>query len=151
MKKENKYYQGKFHPQNPEKYIGNTNNIIYRSGWELKFLKWCDRNQNILKYGSEEISIQYYDPVTKKIRKYFPDAFLEIKQRDGKIQRYLIEIKPKKQTIPPQKKSKSTKSYIREVYTYTTNEAKWKAAKEFCKDNSLEFKIITEDDLGIKY
>jgi hypothetical protein len=149
MPKDSKYHQGKFRPQNPEKYVGNPNNIIYRSSWELKFLRWCDRNPSILKYGSEEISIPYYDPVTKKVRRYFPDAFVEIVHKDGKKCKYLIEIKPKKQTMPPQKKTQKNKTYVNEVYTYVTNEAKWKAAQEFCKDNLLEFKIITEDELGI--
>lgn len=149
MRKENKYHQGRFHPQYPEKYVGNANNIIYRSSWELKFLKWCDRNSNILRYGSEEISIPYYDPVRKKVRRYYPDAFVEIIHKDGRKCKYLVEIKPKKQTMPPKQKSRATKSYINEVYTYATNEAKWKAAIEFCKDNLMEFKIITEEDLGI--
>lgn len=147
--KDNKYYQGRFRPQNPEKYIGNVNNIIYRSGWELKFLRWCDRTPNILKYGSEEISIPYFDPVKKRIRRYYPDAFIEMVDEFGNRKKYLIEIKPERQTKPPKQKSRATKSYINEVYTYVTNEAKWKAAEEFCKDNLIEFKIITEKELGI--
>jgi hypothetical protein len=150
MPRDGKYYQGKFNPRNPEKYVGNHKNIVYRSSWELKFLQWCDRNEKILRYGSEEISIPYYDPVKKKVRRYFPDAFVEIVHVDGRKRKYLVEIKPKKQTIPPKKGSKKSKTYINEVYTYATNEAKWKAAKEFCEDNLLEFKIITEEELGIK-
>jgi hypothetical protein len=145
--KDSKFHQGKFHPRNLEKYVGNANNIIYRSSWELKFLQWCDRDPNILKYGSEEIYIPYFDPVKKKIRKYYPDAFIEIMDSIGKKKKYLIEIKPERQTKPPEKKSRTTKSYLTEVYTYATNEAKWKAAKEFCDDHLMEFKIITEKQL----
>lgn len=150
MPRDGKYYQGKFNPRNPEKYVGNHKNIVYRSSWELKFLQWCDRNEKILRYGSEEISIPYYDPVKKKVRRYFPDAFVEIVHADGRKRKYLVEIKPKRQTMPPKKGSKKSKTYINEVYTYATNEAKWKAAREFCEDNLLEFKIITEEELGIK-
>ena len=46
-------YKGKFKPSFPEKYLGNPTNIIYRSLWELKFLKYCDTNVNILEYASE--------------------------------------------------------------------------------------------------
>lgn len=142
-----KFHQGRFHPRNPEKYVGNVNNIIYRSSWELKFLQWCDRDSNVLRYGSEEIHIPYFDPVKNKVRRYYPDAFMEIVDSTGKKKKYLIEIKPKRQTRLPEKKSRVTKAYINEVYTYKTNEAKWKAAKEFCDDHLMEFKIITEEDL----
>ena len=30
------------------------------------------------------------------------------------------------------------------------NQAKWKAAREFCEDRKLEFKIMTEKELGIR-
>ena len=42
------------------------------------------------------------------------------------------------------------KSYLYEAATYEINMAKWKAVSEFAKDNGIEFKIITEDELGIK-
>ena len=72
---------------------------------------------------------------------------IKVKESDGKLKKYVIEIKPKKQTVEPKKKSRVTKAYITEVKTYAVNQAKWKYAREFCKDNSLEFKIITEDQL----
>jgi hypothetical protein len=97
-----------------------------------------------------EIYIPYYDPVKRKVRKYYPDFFVKVKESTGNIKKYIIEIKPKKQTQPPKTPKRKTKSYINEVYTYATNEAKWKAAVEFCKDHLIEFKIITEDELGIK-
>lgn len=147
MPRDSKYHQGFFHPRNPEKYMGNPNNIVYRSSWELKFMQWCDRNENILNYGSEEFYIPYFNPVKQKVCKYFPDFILKVKEQNGEIKKYIVEIKPKKQTSPPKPKSRVTKSYIQEVYTYETNMAKWEAAKEFCKDNMIEFKIITEQEL----
>ena len=150
MPRDSKYHQGFFHPRNPEKYIGNVNNIVYRSSWELKFMQWCDRNPSILSYGSEEIKIKYFDPVKQRVRHYFPDFIIKVKEQSGEIKKYLIEIKPKKQTVPPKERSRVTKSYLNEVYTYTTNQAKWKAAEEFCKDNMIGFRLITEDDLGVR-
>jgi hypothetical protein len=150
MPRDSKYHQGFFHPKNPQKYVGDVNNIVYRSSWELKFIQWCDRNDNILNYGSEEIRIKYYDPVKQKVRTYFPDFIIKVKEHSGEIKKYIIEIKPKKQTMPPKPGKRKTKSYLHEVYTYATNEAKWKAASEFCKDNMIGFKIITEEELGIK-
>ena len=92
--KKNKYCQGYFHPRNQEKYIGNPQNIVYRSSWELKFMQWCDRTPSILKYGSEEFSIPYYNPVKQRVCRYFPDFIIEVLESDGKIQKYVVEVKP---------------------------------------------------------
>ena len=133
-----------------QKYKGNPNNIICRSSWERKFCRWCDLNENVLQWGSEEFYIPYISPVDNRVHKYFPDFIIKVKESNGQIKTYVIEVKPKKQTKPPTKKSRVTKSYLYEVKTYAVNEAKWKAAKEFCDDRLIEFKIITEDELGIK-
>jgi hypothetical protein len=150
MREDGKYRQGKFHPQNPEKYIGNVENIIYRSSWELRFLRWCDQNLNILQYGSEEFFIPYISPLDNRVHRYYPDFIIKVKHRDGLVKRYVVEVKPNKQTKPPKKGKRVTKSFIYESKTYAVNQAKWKAAQEWCKDRLLEFKIITEKELGIK-
>lgn len=148
--REKKYQQGRFHPQNPEKYKGDPNNIIYRSSWELKFMRYCDRNEKILEYSSEEFFIPYFDPTTNKVRRYFPDFIIKVKEENGNIKKYLIEVKPKRQTVAPKEtKGKRKKTYINEVLTYNKNIAKWKAAKEWCDDHMVEFKIITEEELGL--
>ena len=148
--REGKYHQGRFHPRNPEKYKGDSRNIVYRSSWELKFMRYCDRKENILEWGSEEFFIPYFDPTTNKVRRYFPDFIVKIKESSGVIKKYLVEVKPKRQTLEPkQSKGKRKKTYINEVLTYSKNVAKWKAAKEWCDDRRIEFKIITEDELGI--
>ena len=151
MPRDGKYNQGYFRPQNPQKYLGDPNNIVYRSGWELKFMRWCDRTESVLEYGSEEFFIPYFDPVTNRVRRYFPDFIIKVREQSGEIKKYVIEVKPKRQTIPPvQTSKKRTRTFINEVKTYAMNEAKWKAAQEWCKDRMIEFKIITEDNLGIK-
>jgi hypothetical protein len=147
---EGKYHQGKFHPRNPEKYKGDVNNIVYRSSWELKFMRYCDRKEDILEWGSEEFFIPYFDPTTERVRRYFPDFYMKIKESSGNIVRYIVEVKPKKQTIKPQRTvKKRNKTYINEVLTYEKNKAKWKAAEQFCEDRLIKFMIITEDELGL--
>ena len=148
--RESKYHQGRFHPQNPQKYKGDPRNIIYRSSWELRFMRYCDRKVNILEWGSEEFFIPYYNPAKERVCRYFPDFIIKVKEQSGQIKTYVVEVKPAKQTVPPQKKSRVTKSYIHECTTSAVNQAKWKAAKEWCADRMLEFIVITEKELGIK-
>ena len=142
-----------FRPKNPEKYVGNSSNIICRSSWESIFCEKCDANDNIVTWASEEFSIPYVSPKDNKRHRYYPDFLIKVKEADGKFKKYVIEIKPKKQTIKPKMKTDSrkrprmTKSYAKELENYAVNLAKWNAAIEFCKDNSLEFQIITEDIL----
>ena len=142
-------YKGKYQPKNPQKYRGDVNNIIYRSLWERKFLIYCDTNENIIEYASEELALPYRSPIDNKIHRYFPDFYIKVKESTGQIKKYLIEIKPKKQTIEPIPQKRKTKGYIYEVYEYAKNQAKWKAAQEFCEDRQWEFKVLTEDELGI--
>ena len=143
-------YQGKFRPSNTKKYRGNPTNIIYRSLWERKFMVYCDRNESILEWGSEEIVIPYKSPIDNKWHRYFPDFYIKYQDSRGKIKRSIIEIKPFKQTQQPPLQEKKTKSYVYEVTQYVTNQAKWAAAEEFCKDRLWEFQIFTEKELGVK-
>ena len=139
-------YKGRYQPSYPRKYKGNPSNIIYRSLWERKFMVYCDLNENILEWGSEEIAIPYRSPVDRKI----PDFYVKLKETTGKIKKYIIEVKPKKQLKPPKTPKRQTKSYLYETYEYARNQAKWKAASEYCKDRLYEFKVMTEDELGVK-
>ena len=136
-----------YKPSHPEKYLGNSNNIICRSSWERQFCRYCDTNPNVVKWASEELAIRYISPVDGRPHRYYPDFLIEVKEKSGKLKKYVIEIKPKKQTQPPVKKKRVTKGFILEAKTYAVNQAKWKAAVEFCNDNLIEFKIITEDEL----
>ena len=143
-------YKGRYQPNNPLKYKGNFRNIIYRSLWELKFMKYCDSNQNILEWGSEEFFIPYTSPIDGKRHRYYPDFYIKVKESTGQVKKYVIEIKPKKQCLEPKPQKKKTKGYIYEVCEYAKNQAKWKAASEYCKDRMVEFKVLTENELGIK-
>ena len=141
--------KSRYKPENPRKYKGDYKNIICRSSWERKFCRWCDLNESILEWGSEEFFIPYRAP-DGKVRRYFPDFIMKVKESNGQVKTYVIEVKPLKQTKPPKKKKRITKSYIYECTTYAVNQAKWKAADEWCKDHKIEFKIITEKELGIR-
>ena len=142
-------YKGKYYPSYPRKYKGDPTNIIYRSLWERKFMVYCDKNESILEWASEEISIPYRSPIDNRVHRYFPDFYMKVKERGGKVKRYVIEVKPAKQTKPPVKPKRQTKGYIREAYEYPKNQAKWKMAREFCADRQWEFKVVTEKELGI--
>lgn len=142
------YVQNFFKPTNPQKYVGDLNNIVYRSSYELRAFRWCDSTESILEWSSESIIIKYFDPTTNKIRRYFPDLYIKLQEQTGDIKRLLIEIKPKRQTIPPNPSpKKKTRTYLTEVKTYAKNAAKWEAARNFCLDNGMEFKLVTEEDL----
>jgi hypothetical protein len=142
-------YSGKYKPVNPQKYKGNPTNIIYRSLWERKFMIFCDNNSSILQWGSEECVIPYLSPLDGRVHRYYVDFYIKVQTKSGEIKKYLIEIKPKKQTVPPDPQKKQTKIYKDKVLTYCKNRAKWEAAKEWCEDRRMEFLILTEDHLGV--
>ena len=144
-------YKGIYRPSNPKKYKGDSKNIIYRSLWERKFMNYCDLNENILEWASEEFWIPYLDPTTNRVRRYFPDFFIKYKDKDSNIRRSVIEVKPMRETLQPKAtKGKSRKTMINESMTYVKNQAKWKAGRDFFEVRKLELKIMTEKDLGIR-
>ena len=149
MQERSQKYKGKYKPQNPKKYMGDSSNIIYRSMWERRCMKYFDHNPGVLQWSSEEIAIPYRSPIDNRVHRYFPDFYMKVKEVNGKIKRYVIEVKPAKQTKPPTKPKRQTKGYIREAYEYAKNQAKWKMAREFCADRMWEFKVVTEKELGI--
>lgn len=151
-----KYYQGRFRPKNPSKYMGDPTNIIYRSGWELKLMRFLDEHQDVMKWGSEEVVIPYRSPIDGRYHRYFMDFIVKQRNKEGVMETLLIEVKPKAQTRPPDMSKAKTptgrpsRRFLQEVKTWGVNEAKWKAAEEFCKDRGWKFAIFTEDQLGIK-
>jgi hypothetical protein len=148
MKKNQKYTQGIYQPKNPEKYKGTTP-IIYRSKLELLSMRYLDNNPNILTWGSESIVIPYQSPKDGKLHRYFVDLVASLKDRSGKIQKLLIEVKPEKQTRPPtitNKKKQSTMLY--EKVTWAVNQAKWDAARQWAKSKGYTFLILNEKHLN---
>lgn len=144
--------KGRFKPKNPAKYKGDPTNIIYRSSYELKLFRYLDIHPSVQWWQSEEIVIPYRSPITGRVHRYFPDV--TVKRTDGQV--ILIEVKPKYQTVPPDRNKMTTptgkikKAYINEVAEWGKNQAKWKAAEEYCADRGWKFQIMTEQELGIK-
>ena len=96
-------YKGLFKPKNPSKYKGNVNEIVYRSSWEKKMMIYCDTTASVVEWGSEELVIPYVSPWDGRYHRYFPDFYVKVKDRSGKLQKYIIEVKPKNQCTPPEK------------------------------------------------
>jgi len=142
-------YSGQFKPSNPQKYVGDYKNIIYRSSWECRVMNKLDKSDWCVAWSSEEVIIPYVSPVDGKWHRYFPDFVVKYKNKDGQLKTMMMEVKPKKQTKEPQQQRRVTKRYITEVTTWGVNQAKWKAATEYCLDRGWEFKLITEDHLGL--
>ena len=144
-------HHGKYFPRHPKKYKGNPTNIFYRSSWEKKFMNWCDLTESVSEWQSEEFFIPYRSPIDGRVHRYYPDFFVKYKDSHGKRRVLVIEVKPKKETkMPTTNPKRRTKSWAYSVRTYAINQAKWKAAKEFCKDHNYEFKIMTEHEFGIR-
>jgi hypothetical protein len=142
-------YSGLFKPKHPEKYVGDPTNIVYRSSWEVKVMSWLDNNDSIITWASEELFIPYISPVDNRWHRYFPDFLVKYRTKDNKLSTMMLEVKPKKQTAQPDPQKRKTKQFINEVKTWGVNQAKWKAASEYCLDRGWEFKLITEDHLGL--
>lgn len=137
-------YKGRFIPKNPKKYKGDVSNIIFRSLWERKVFVDLDENPNVLLWSSEEIIIPYKSPKDNDWHRYFVDILMTVKDKNGNIQTYLLEIKPEKETLPPKPRQRKTKQYLNEVLTYGVNQAKWIAAQSYCEKKNWIFKVITE-------
>jgi len=136
-------------PKNPQKYLGDYNNIWARSSWEVRVMNWFDRNPDVIEWGSEELVIPYISPVDGRPHRYFPDFFVKVKTKEGKVKAMVVEVKPDRETKEPKQRQRITKQYIEEVMTYGVNQAKWKYAEEYCLDRGWEFKVLTEKHLGI--
>ena len=141
-------YKGKYAIKNKNKYIGDPTKVVYRSLWERQTFKWCESSPRVKKWNSEDIVIPYKCKTDNKIHRYYVDLLVELDNR----QIILVEIKPKKETIPPKKRAK-TKRYINEVMTYVKNTSKWQAAQQYADHKGWKFQVWTEEtlkNLGIK-
>ena len=142
-------YSGRYTVKNPKKYEGDFQKVKYRSLWERQTFKWLDNNRGVIGWSSEEVVVPYRCRTDGKVHRYFVDLF--IRTKEGKV--FLIEIKPKKQTLPPKKTSRKTKRYLTEVLTYAKNQSKWEAATAYAKKYGMTFEVWHEDTLrsfGIK-
>lgn len=148
LKRDDKYRQGIFKPKNPSKYIGRGL-PVYRSGWELKFFRWCDDNSNVLEWASESVIIPYTSKADGRVHRYYTDGIIALREQD-KIVKYVVEIKPSSQCKIPVAGNKRRSTINYENYRYLQNISKWEAAKKWCDKKGLKFLILTEKELGIK-
>jgi hypothetical protein len=139
-------YSGKFFPENPKKYKGDVNNIIYRSLWERSVMVKLDLWDTILEWSSEELRIPYRSPLDNKIKMYFPDFVVKMKTIKGE-RKAILEVKPHRQTVEPKKPKRTTKTYINELMEYGRNQAKWEAARNLCADRGWDFIVLTEYEI----
>lgn len=147
-KKQKEWKQGEYTPQRPDKYKG-TYPIKYRSSLELQVMRRFDQDPNVLSWGSESIVIPYIKPTDGKVHKYYTDFNVRMKDPRGNVHKYLIEVKPHKQTMPPKNHgNKKPKTLLYEQVTYAINDAKWEAANAWCKKNGYKFTIITEKEIN---
>ena len=143
-KKKTKFRQGIYEVVNREKYAGKEP-PVYRSSWERKVCKYLDDNPNVLKWQSEGLPVQYYNPVKKRPARYYPDFIVVMVDNNGRKRTIMIEVKPWRETQKPiSKRGKKKSSLMYEQATYKINTAKWNSAKMYCAKRGWEFSIMTE-------
>ena len=136
-----RFAQGKYALKNPAKYVGGRT-PTYRSSWEFAFMRFCDLNENVEKWASEAIRIPYRHPFTGKYTIYVPDFFVVYVDKNGKKNVELIEVKPANQTVREQ----VGRSRVNQAH-FVVNQAKWGAARAFCKQKGMGFRIVNEGDI----
>jgi len=138
-------YKGFYKPKNPEKYVGDISQIVYRSSWERAYFRYIDQHPSIIQWNAEEVVIPYVSPLDNKVHRYFVDVWIRFKAADGSIKMKLVEIKPAKETRMPA--NRKSKRFPLELETYVKNQAKWEAAKKFAEERGAEFIVLTENEL----
>ncbi len=153
VSRKSKHYQGLYEVKNPDKYIGDPRECIYRSSWERKIAKHFDMNPDIVRWAMEPFAIPYISPKDGKTHRYFPDFIVIAKHpKTGDYITTIIEVKPYAETLPPKGgKGKPKQRLLKETLTYHVNQAKWAAAKELCQRKGWQFKVMTEKQIKPKY
>ncbi len=132
--------KGLFTPQFPQKYVGEYP-IIYRSTWELEFMRYCDLHPGVMEWASEPTKIPYKNPLNGKQTVYVPDFLVTYMQAGGKTSTKLIEIKPLHEASEAHARSSV------DVAIRTKNEAKWGAAMQWAARRGVDFLVLTESEL----
>jgi hypothetical protein len=147
--KRNGFKQALFTPLNREKYKGSKI-PFYRSSYEYKLMNYLDKHPSVIGWASEPFAITYFNPNKGKVSRYYPDFIVSYKGRDGNVHMEMIEIKPYRQTLPPKaSKGKKNSTLLIEAKLWMMNVAKWEAAKKYCAERNMVFRIMTEKDLSI--
>jgi len=162
-------HQGYYIPQNRGKYIGDPNLIIFRSAWEFSVCMWADYSPSVLEWSSEPFKIPYFDKISKLeeckklglnpnnphnwVRKnYNTDFWAKVKASNGDTEKWIIEVKPKRQLVKPEPisreaKIKDIKKYNNALKQYMINESKFEAANQYAIRSGSKFMIFHDDVL----
>ena len=132
---------GKFKPKNPQKYIGDATNIVFRSLWEMRVMTYFDSHADIIRWGSEEIVIPYLNPLDSKVHRYYPDFIIEYLDVNGNMVKEVVEVKPLHESEAKYAKTDRSKSALE------VNNAKWKSAAIYCESRNMKFRVITEKSI----
>ena len=140
---------GKYKVHNKAKYVADLQEVVYRSSWELKYMKYLDRHPSVIEWASENVIIPYYNQIEKKTRRYFVDFYVKIQNPEGVIKKYIIEVKPASQCKPPKKRKRISIKYKNDLKRFIVNQSKFKAARKWAEKRGMEFIILTEKELDI--
>jgi hypothetical protein len=146
-------WRGKFKPKNPEKYLGESANIVYRSRIELRYMQYFDTHPDIVQWASEEITIPYIKPTTGRVHRYFPDFVIRKRNADQTLSTIMVEIKHTSELKDPRppKDGRGSRRFLNEAATRVINDAKWNAARAFCAERNWQFVVLSEKELGKNY
>lgn len=135
-KKNSRFKQGYVNTSSCHKLFESVSHqpVIYRSSWELRFIRWCENSPKVAHWGSECVSIRYFLPTDQQWHTYYPDFLVEM--TDGT--KAIVEIKPANQV----KKPSSTDTWA--AATYIKNMSKWRTIKQACIEKGYKFCILTE-------
>lgn len=136
-----RFAQGKYTLKNPEKYMGKGT-PTYRSSWEFAFCRFCDEHPSVTQWASESVRIPYMNPLTGKKTSYVPDFLIAYADAKGKKKVELIEVKPENQS----NRDRLGRSKANQAH-WIINQAKWEAARKWCKQQNITFRVITEQDI----
>ena len=162
LHEQRQYSQGPYKLINPNKYFGNDT-PKYKSSFELRMMEWADKNKNVIRWAYEPYYIEYkmsvppgfpdwtYEIVDNKKHKYYIDFHVELLDVNGKLITYLLEIKPKSQTIEPKEPKRKTRAsvsrYVANMKEFIKNTCKWATTNEYCRRKGFEFRVLNEDNL----
>jgi hypothetical protein len=105
-------------------------------------MRFCDEHPSVSQWASEAVKIPYRHPFTGKHTVYVPDFFIAYANKTGKQKVELIEVKPENQSL----KEKTGRSRANQAH-WIINQAKWEAARAWCKQKGIYFRIVTENDI----
>jgi len=88
--------------------------------------------------------IPYRHPFTGKNTVYIPDFLIFYVDKNQVQHREVIEIKPSKETTMENARSTRDRAAV------AVNWAKWSAARAWCQQQGLVFRVVSENDIYVQ-